>query len=62
MANKPFSPVQVTSNECDGSFEKMLRRFIRRSRDEGIADELKSRRAFVKPSQKRRMAKKSAKQ
>jgi len=62
VADKPLTPVQVTSAECDGSFEKMLRRFIRRSRDEGTADELKSRRAFMKPSQKRRMAKKFVKQ
>lgn len=57
MGVKPFKPVQVTSEECDGSFEKMLRRFVRRSRDEGTALELRARRGFVKPSQQRRTKK-----
>lgn len=57
MATKPFIPVQVTSQECDGSFEKMLRRFVRRARDEGRIAEVRSRQGFVKPSQRRRTKK-----
>ena len=57
---KPFSPVQVTSEECGGAFEKMFRRFIRRAKDEGTINEVRSRRGFIKPSQARRAkAKKS---
>ena len=57
---KPFRPIEVTSQECDGSFERMLRRFSRRFRDEGVEAELRFRRGFTKPSQLRRMRKSSA--
>jgi len=57
MPVKPFRPIQVTAEECDGSFERMLRRFSRRFRDEGVEAELRSRRGYVKPSQARRMRK-----
>jgi len=56
-AVKPFRPVEVTAEECDWSFERMLRRFSRRFREEGIEAELRARRGYVKPSQARRMRK-----
>jgi ribosomal protein S21 len=56
---KPFRPIEVSADECDGSFERMLRRFTRRFRDEGVESELRSRRGFVKPSQVRRLKAKS---
>lgn len=59
VAAKPFRSIEVTSHECDGSFERMLRRFSRRFRDEGIEAELKARRGYMKPSQVRRMRKSS---
>lgn len=51
---KPFRPIEVTAAECDGSFERMLRRFSRRFREEGIEAELRARRGYLKPSQERR--------
>lgn len=60
MAVKPLIPVQVTAEEVNGSFERMLKRFIRRVRDEGRIDEVKLRaRGFVKPCQQRRQRKSS---
>ena len=54
---KPFSPIQVTSEEVDGSFEKMLRRFVRRTKEDGILTEFRRRQGFMKPSQLRRLRK-----
>jgi ribosomal protein S21 len=51
-------PLEVSLEECDGSFERMLRRFVRRTRDDGILAEVGQRsRGFVKPSQARRRKK-----
>lgn len=51
-------PLEVSLEECDGSFERMLRRFVRRTRDDGILAEVSQRsRGFVKPSQARRRKK-----
>lgn len=57
MAVKPLSPIQVSDQECNGSFEKMLRRFVRRVKEEGILTEYRRRGAFMKPSQVRRRRK-----
>lgn len=57
---RPFRPIQVTSEECDGSFDRMLRRFVRKTKDDGILDELRDRRGFRKPSEERRRAVKRA--
>lgn len=57
MDAKPLVPLQVTAEECGDSFEKMLRRFVRRTREEGILREVRSRMGFVKPSQRRRTKK-----
>jgi ribosomal protein S21 len=59
-AAKDFRPLQVTLEECDGSFDKMLRRFVRRTRDDGILDEVRDRRGFRKPSEERRRTAKRA--
>lgn len=56
-AAKPIGPIQVTDLECDGSFEKMLRRFTRRVREEGVLTEVRRRGSFMKPSQQRRRRK-----
>lgn len=55
---KPFVPLQVTAEECGDGFERMLRRFVRRTREDGILGEVRARRGFVKPSQERRRTKK----
>lgn len=54
-----FRPIEVTLDECDGSFERMFRRFVRRVRDEGDLGEVCDRaRGFVKPSVERRVKRK----
>jgi ribosomal protein S21 len=57
---KDFRPLQVTIDEADGSFDRMLRRFVRRTRDDGILDEVRARRGYRKPSERRRRAVKLA--
>lgn len=54
---RPFRGLEVTAAEVDGSFDKMLRRFVRRTKDDGILAEVQYRRSFRKPSQVRRTAK-----
>jgi ribosomal protein S21 len=57
---KEFRPIQVSLEEVDGSFDRMLRRFIRRSKDDGVLDEVRDRRGFRKPSEERRRRAKRA--
>jgi ribosomal protein S21 len=57
---RDFRPLQVTIEEADGSFDRMLRRFVRRTRDDGILDEVRDRRGFRKPSEERRRSAKRA--
>jgi len=40
----------VTSRECRGNHEKMIRKFIRKTKKEGILDEVRERRYYEKPS------------
>lgn len=50
-SDRELRPLEVSLEECDGSFERMLRRFVRRTRDDGILAEVSQRsRGFVKPS------------
>jgi len=57
---KPFRPIQVTLDEVDGSFDRMLRRFVKRTRDDGILEEVRGRRGYRKPSEQRRRVAKRA--
>lgn len=59
-AVKEFRPLQVTLDEVDGSFDRMLRRFTRRTRDDGIMEEVRDRRGYRKPSEERRRSAKRA--
>ena len=53
-----IGPLQVTLDEADGSFERMLRKFVRKVRDEGVIDEVRGRaRGYRKPSEARRVRK-----
>ena len=45
---------KVTSKECRGNPEKMIRKFIKKTKKEGILDEARDRRYYEKPSVKRR--------
>ena len=40
----------VTSDECGGSNERMIRKFIKKVKKEGIVEEFRSRRHYTKPS------------
>ena len=52
--------VIVTSKECRGNAEKMIRRFIKKTKKEGIVDEMRDRRYYKKPSDKKREDQKKA--
>lgn len=52
--SRPLSPIQVTLEECNGSFDRMLRRFIRRVKEEGVIREYRASLSYDKPSVARR--------
>jgi ribosomal protein S21 len=52
--------VVVTSKECRGNTEKMIRRFIKKTKKEKIMDEVRDRRYYKKPSDKKREDRKKA--
>ena len=41
---------KVTAKECRGIADRMIRRFTKKVKKEGILDEVKSRQAYKKPS------------
>jgi ribosomal protein S21 len=52
--NKTFNTcVTVTADECGGNAEKMVRRFTKKVKKEGIIEECRERSHFVKPTVKR---------
>ena len=55
--SKKASNVKVTSRECRGNHEKMIRRFIKKCKKEKIVEEFRENAYFEKPSTKRRRAK-----
>ena len=55
MANNYAYRVKKKDN-----LDKVVKRFIKKCKKLGIIDEIKDRRHFVKPSEKKRMAKKRA--
>ncbi len=44
------SQICVTAEECGGNVDKMLRKFIRKVKKDGIIDEVRSRTYYTKPS------------
>jgi ribosomal protein S21 len=42
--------VTVTHEECNGNAEKMVRRFIKKVKREGIVEEYRQRSHFIKPT------------
>lgn len=46
--------VSVTSKECRGNHEKMIRRFLKKTKKEKIIEQIKERRYYKKPSIKKR--------
>ena len=52
--------VKVTSKECRGNHEKMIRRFIKKSKKAKIVEQVRARRYYKKPSDKKREDRKKA--
>tara|TARA_Y100001973_G_C5203386_1_gene339548 strand:+ start:3381 stop:3662 length:282 start_codon:yes stop_codon:yes gene_type:complete len=51
---KSFNPqITVTAEECNNNAEKMVRRFSKMVKKEGIIEECRTRAFFVKPTTKR---------
>ncbi len=46
--------VKVTSKECRGNTERMIRRFLKKTKKERIVEEIKDRRHYKKPSIRKR--------
>jgi ribosomal protein S21 len=53
--------LSVSAHECAGDAEKMVRKFIRKAKKEGIMEEIRARSHFVKPSQVRAERKRNKK-
>tara|TARA_Y100000593_G_C4240914_1_gene302097 strand:- start:216 stop:464 length:249 start_codon:yes stop_codon:yes gene_type:complete len=53
MARKKAN-VLVTSKECRGNHERMIRRFIKKTKKEKIIEQIKDKRYYKKPSVKKR--------
>lgn len=52
--------VVVTSRECRGNTERMIRRFIKKTKKERIVEQIKDRKHYKKPSIKKREARAKA--
>jgi len=53
--------VKVTERECRGNVERMIRRFIKKTKKEKIIESVRDRQYYVKPSDVRRAKKRKAK-
>ena len=53
--------ITVSAEECQDNSERMVRKFIKKVKKEGIIDELRDRRHFKKPTEKRREKKRNTK-
>jgi ribosomal protein S21 len=59
---KPFRKfITVTAEECQNNPEKMLRRFTKKVKSEGLMEEIRERAYFKKPSELRREEKRERK-
>ena len=54
MARRKKANVLVTSKECRGNHEKMIRRFLKKTKKEKIIEQIRDRRYYKKPSVKKR--------
>ena len=54
------SNVKVTSKECRGNTERMIRRFIKKTKKAKIIEQVRDRRYYKKPSDKKRQDRKKA--
>ena len=54
MHKRKKANVLVTSRECRGNHERMIRRFIKKTKKEKIVEQVKDRRYYKKPSVRKR--------
>ena len=57
---KRAAHVKVTSKECRGNTERMIRRFIKKTKKAKIVEQARDRRYYKKPSDVKRHAKQAA--
>lgn len=60
MSRRKGANVVVTARQCRGNHDKMIRKFIKKCKKEGIMEQIRDRRYFKKPSEVRRHAKQAA--
>ena len=60
MSRRKGSNVVVTARQCRGNHDKMIRKFIKKCKKEGIMEQIRDRRYFKKPSEVKRHAKQAA--
>ena len=53
MKKKPAN-VSVKLRQCNGNVEKMIRRFIKKTKKEGIIEQVRDRRYYKYPSEAKR--------
>jgi len=54
--------VEVTLDEVKGNVARMIKKFIKKSKKARVIEEYKERMYFIKPSKKRRLARKRKKE
>jgi len=54
MSRRKSCNVVVNDRECRGNHDKMIRKFLKKVKREGILEEVRERRYYMKPSEKRR--------
>lgn len=60
MSRSKGANVVVTARQCRGNHDKMIRKFIKKCKKEGIMEQIRDKRYFKKPSEVRRHAKQAA--
>ena len=60
MSRRKGANVVVTARQCRGNHDKMIRKFIKKCKKEGIMEQIRDRRYFKKPSEVKRHAKQAA--
>lgn len=60
MSRRKGANVVVTARQCRGNHDKMIRKFIKKCKKEGIMELIRDKRYFKKPSEVRRHAKQAA--
>ena len=54
MSRRKSCNAVVNARECRGNHEKMIRKFLKKVKRSGLMEELRERRYYMKPSEKKR--------